>query len=317
MIHRRATTTLALATLALAGCAGAPAVPEPNTSLTVVTSTNVYGAIAQAVGGDRISVESLITEPTADPHSYESTPADAAKVARAQVVVFNGGGYDDFVPQLVQSSGAQLDLVEVVQVAGAERTQMAETDAHQQDDADHRHEHGEYNEHVWYDLRAMQRLADRIAERLAAADPEGAAHYTARADDFSAAVGELLVRIEGIAERHRGARVVATEPLATHLIEAAGLIDATPAEFTQAVEEDIEPPAATVAQTLALFTGDPVQCLIMNTQTETAATEQVRRAAQAAGVPVVNLTETLPEGTIDYVSWMRSQIDALSAALDR
>ena len=64
--------------------------PGDSTPLTVVTSTNVYGSIAQAVGGDRVSVESLITDPAADPHSYESTPADAATVAGALVVVLNG-----------------------------------------------------------------------------------------------------------------------------------------------------------------------------------------------------------------------------------
>lgn len=312
MIHGRATVVLALMVLVLAGCASTPATSQSSTPVTVVTSTNVYGAIVKAVGGDRVTVDSLVTEPSADPHSYEATPADAAKVARARLVVFNGGGYDDFVPRLVASSGTDVAVLEATQVAGIEPTPPEEPtspDAHDEQNSD--------NEHVWYDLSAMQRLAERIAEQLTSVDPAGAATYSAGADRFTAAVGELLTRVEGIAARHRGTRIAATEPLAAYLVEDAGLVDATPEEFVDAVADDAEPPAAAVAETLDLFTNDPVRLLIVNPQTATPTTEHVRHAAEAAGVPVVSMTETLPEGVDDYVSWMRTQIDALSAALDR
>jgi zinc/manganese transport system substrate-binding protein len=69
-------------------------------------------------------------------------------------------------------------------------------------------------------------------------------------------------------------------------------------------------------ETLTLFSGDPVRALVVNAQTETPSTDQVRETAQTAGVPVVEVTETLPEGTTDYVSWMGAQIDALADALD-
>ena len=76
------------------GTAG-PAAPAPGT-IPVVASTDVYGAVVRAVGGDRVAVTSLIDNPAADPHSYEAPPAAAAAVARARLVVVNGGGYDDF-----------------------------------------------------------------------------------------------------------------------------------------------------------------------------------------------------------------------------
>jgi zinc/manganese transport system substrate-binding protein len=98
-------------------------------------------------------------------------------------------------------------------------------------------------------------------------------------------------------------------------VETAGLTDVTPHEFTEAIEEDTDPPAAVLQETLALFSGDPVRALIVNAQTETPSTDQVRNAAQTAGVPVVEMTETLPEGSRDYVDWMGGQIDALAGAL--
>ena len=107
-----------------------------------------------------------------------------------------------------------------------------------------------------------------------------------------------------------------TEPVPGYLVQAAGLTDVTPPAFTEAIEEDTDPPAALLQQTLELFSVDPVQLLILNSQTETPTTTQVEQAAQTADVPVVKVTETLPAGVNDYISWMSSEIDAVANALN-
>jgi zinc/manganese transport system substrate-binding protein len=310
MPFRRAAVA-ALAVLTVAGCgsgAQAPAASPPaeDTALPVVASTNVYGSIVQAIGGDRVSVHSLINDPSADPHSYESTPADAAAVAKAKLVVVNGGGYDDFVPRLVESSGAKPTVVDVADISGLAPAEEQHTEGE---------EHGEFNEHFWYSLPTVQKVATQVASYLGAADPADAAQFTANAEDFNARVAELITRAEAIGKAQPGARVAVTEPVPGYLVQTAGLTDATPPEFTEAIEEDTDPPAAVLQETLALFSGDPVRALILNAQTETPSTDQVRDAAQTAGVPVVEMTETLPEGAPDYVAWMGGQIDALAGAL--
>ncbi|WP_219419960.1 metal ABC transporter solute-binding protein, Zn/Mn family [Pseudonocardia nigra] len=331
----RRSAVAALAALALAGCGsqaapGTADQPGADAPINVVASTDVYGSIADAVGGDRVTVEALITDPAADPHSYESTPADAATVADAAIVVFNGGGYDPFVPQLVEAAGGERTVIEAVALPGlapaegeaAEQPAPAEEHAeeghaeegHAEGEAP-AHDHGAFNEHVWYDLPTVQKVATQLATELGAIDAANAAEYTANAEAFNAEVGELLTRAQAIGTAQSGARVAATEPVAGYLIEAAGLTDVTPAEFAEAIEEDTDPPAAVVAETLALFTGDPVRALIVNAQTQTPTTDQVRQAAETAGVPVVEVTETLPDDA-DYVTWMGGQIDALAGALD-
>jgi zinc/manganese transport system substrate-binding protein len=319
-LRRPAAAVAALAALALAGCSsgdggGQAAQPAGDAPINIVTSTNVYGSIAQAVGGDRVSVDSLIDDPAADPHSYESTPADAATVGRARVVLFNGGGYDDFVPRLVESAGNDPTLVDVSEISGLVPPEPAEPagggDAHE-----HEHEHGEFNEHFWYSLPTVEAVATRLAADLGAADPAGAAEFTANADAFNAKVADLLTRAQAIGAAHPGARVAVTEPVPDYLIQSAGLTDVTPPEFTEAIEEDTDPPAAVLQQTLDLFSGDPVKALVLNEQTQTPTTDQVQQAAQTAGVPVVDVTETLPAGATDYVSWMGAQIDALAGALN-
>jgi zinc/manganese transport system substrate-binding protein len=276
----------------------------------VVASTDVYGAIVQAIGGDRVTVTSLIDDPAADPHSYEAPPAAAAAVARARLVVVNGGGYDDFAERLTPAPDAK--VIDVVALSGL--TPPAG---------------GELNEHVWYSLPTMKALAGRIATDLGAADPAGAGAFTANAGAFGTRVDELIARVAALKAAHGGERIAVTEPVPLYLTDAAGLVDATPPEFSEAVEEDADPPAAVVAATLDLFSNrsdagsstpdpaDPVRALLVNAQTRTAVTDQVEQAARAAGVPVVDVGETLPSGTVDYVDWINGQLDALGAALDR
>ncbi|WP_232661591.1 metal ABC transporter solute-binding protein, Zn/Mn family [Pseudonocardia sp. TRM90224] len=301
------TAAVAIALLTAAGCgsstpSAAPgATPGGAAGVSVVTSTNVYGSIAEAVGGPNVTVESLITDPAADPHSFESTPADAAKVAKAGVVVFNGGGYDDWMQRLVESAGGQPAVIDVATLSGLK---PAAADA-------------EFNEHVWYSLPTVQKLATQLAGELGKVDAANAATYTANASAFNAKIDGLTAKTKEIAAAHPGAQVAITEPVPGYLIEAAGLTDATPGEFAEAIEEDTDPPAAVLQQTLGLFApGTQVKALVLNAQTETPTTDQVKQAAQTAGVPVVDVTETLPAGS-DYVTWMGAQIDALATALNR
>jgi zinc/manganese transport system substrate-binding protein len=318
MPFRRAAVA-ALAVLTVAGCgsgteAPAAAPPAEDATLPVVASTNVYGSIVEAVGGDRVSVDSLIDDPAADPHSYESTPADAAAVAKARLVVVNGGGYDDFLSRLVESSGATPTVVDVADLSGLVPAEEEHAEGEPEPEGEE-HGHGEFNEHFWYSLPTVQKVATQIATDLGAAEPADAAEFTANAEAFNARVAELITRTEAIGKAQPGARVAVTEPVPGYLVQTAGLTDATPPEFTEAIEEDTDPPAAALQETLALFSGDPVRALILNAQTETPSTDQVRDAAQTAGVPVVEMTETLPEGSPGYADWMGGQIDALAGAL--
>lgn len=302
---RRAILTPALATtaaLALAACGSgsggtAPAPGGPAT-LSVVASTDVYGAIAQAVGGDAVTVTSIINSPDADPHEYESRPADAVAVNEAEVVVYNGAGYDDFATKLLDASSAKPAAIDVSALSGLETAGAP------------------FNEHVWYSLPTVEKLADKLAADLTTADPARASTFAANAAAFNQKIDALTAKLDAIKAKYAGQKVAITEPVPLYLVQAAGLVDATPAEFSEAVEEGTDPPAAVLAATLATFQGaDKVKVLLPNAQTETPLTKQVEQAATAGGVPIVPVTETLPAGVTDYVTWMTRQIDGLGTAL--
>jgi zinc/manganese transport system substrate-binding protein len=305
MFSVRIGALVALGLLA-AGCGSAPATapgPAPSTGaglVRVVASTNVYGSIAKAVGRDRVTVKSIIDSPDADPHEYEAGPADAVAVGDAAIMIVNGGGYDDFAGKLAEASSTRAQVVDVVALSGLE------TPGRQ-----------EFNEHVWYSLPTVEKLVDRLAADLAATDPAGAAAYTANATAFKGRVDGLIAEVDAIKAAHAGDEVAITEPVPLYLVQAAGLANATPPAFSEAVEEGSDPSAAVLNDTLGLFTGKRVKALLTNAQTESGSTRQVEQAATAAGIPVVAVTETLPTGVDDYVAWQAGQIDQLAAALGR
>ncbi|MDT0353891.1 metal ABC transporter solute-binding protein, Zn/Mn family [Pseudonocardia charpentierae] len=307
----------------LAGCGSAPApsgapaaAPAADgAAVRVVASTNVYGSIVSAIGGDRVAVTSIIDSPDADPHEYESTPADAAAVNEAQLVVVNGGGYDGFATKLVDAAAAKPTVIDVVELSGLEPAPAAAPEPAEAGTDEHGHEHGEFNEHVWYSLPTVEKLADRLAADLAATDPAGAATYTGNATSFKGQVDGLIAKLDAIKTAHGGDKVAITEPVPLYTVQDAGLENLTPEEFSEAVEEGNDPPVAVLNETLQLFTAKTVKALLANAQTESPSTTQVEQAATAAGIPVVPVTETLPAGVDDYIAWQTGQIDQLSSAL--
>ncbi|MCT2582567.1 metal ABC transporter solute-binding protein, Zn/Mn family [Actinophytocola gossypii] len=336
---------LALTVLALAGCGsddgegagGDPAAADG--TITVVASTNVWGSIAERVGGDAVSVEALITDASADPHAHPDKPSDAAKLADADVAVYNGGGYDEFFTKLVETTGTDVPRVNAFELSahaeeaghegeeehaheGEEHAHEGEEHAHEgeehaEEEHGHGHEHGAVNEHVWYDLETVHKVAERLAEEFGTLAPDHRETFTTNAEALGTELDDLATKAAGIGEANPGAKVVATEPVAKYLLDTAGLTDVTPPEFSEAIEEETDPPLAAVAATTELISKNQVAALVNNSQTETSVTNSLKDAATKAGVPVVDVTETLPEGVTDYVEWMTSAVDALAGALDK
>ena len=311
-----ALTAVALFPLALAGCgqdAGSAGETAESGALQVVTSTNVYGSIVETVGGQNVEVTAIVNSLSQDPHSYAATVQDKLAVSKADLLVENGGGYDPFLHQLADSVEMDHDYVlSAVGISGVapEDEAHAEEEAHSEDE----HDHGSFNEHVWYNLDAMADLADAIGEKLAELDPANADTYESNADTFAEEVAGLQGQAEALASEADGSTVAATEPVPAYLLEAAGLKDATPADYTEAIEEGADVPVAALNEMQELVQSRSVAFLAYNEQTEGPQTQAVRSTAEAASVPVVQFTETLPEGE-DYLSWMSANVENIAEAL--
>ncbi|MFK0001309.1 metal ABC transporter solute-binding protein, Zn/Mn family [Paenarthrobacter sp. NPDC090520] len=304
----------AAAALSLSSCAGNAGAGSPSSSgaIEVVTSTNVYGDIVKAIGGDKVNVNAIITKTSQDPHSYEANAQDKLVISKARLVVENGGGYDDFLHKIADDTNIGHDnMISAVEVSGLAPEEAGHSEEAHSDGA-HSHSHGEFNEHVWYSLDSMGKLADAVAAKLGALDSGSAATFKSNADSLKGKLAELTGKLEALKASNQDAPVAITEPVPLYLLEAAGLVNKTPEAYSAAVEEGTDVPASVLKETTDLVPG--VRLLAYNEQTEGPQTEAVKKAAEAAGVPVVNFTETLPEGK-DYVQWMAGNVDAISGAL--
>jgi zinc/manganese transport system substrate-binding protein len=290
------TLSIVIAASALAGCT---TTSDDDGLVHVVASTNVYGDLAAQLGGDLVEVTSIIDNPAQDPHSFEASARVQLAVSRADIVIVNGGGYDDWASILIEGAeNPDAVVLTATELSGGEGTS-----------AD-----GTPNEHVWYDLGAMREVVAAIAGTLADAAPASAANIEENAAELDSALAAMQQRAADLATSYAGTGVAITEPVPLYLLEAAGLVNVTPPAFTEAIEEGTDASPAALADTLALFADGTAAVLVVNSQTGGPQSDQVVAAAEKAGVPVVEVTETLPAG-LDYQQWMSANLDALTAAL--
>lgn len=309
--------------LLLSACSaeGAPSGASPAAGgINVVASTNVYGDIAKAIGGDKVNVTSIINKTSQDPHSYEATAQDRLAISKAGLVIENGGGYDGFIQTLADDSNIPHGkIVSAVELSGLEEEASGSATAEASGPAGepgHSHDHGEFNEHVWYSLSAMGKLADALAARLGEVEPGSAAAFRANAATFKSALDGLTGKLAALSADHAGAPVAVTEPVPLYLLEAAGLVNKTPEDYTAAIEEGTDVPPAVLKEATDLAGSKDLSFLAYNLQTEGPQTEALKKAAETAGVPVVDFSETLPEGKT-YLQWMTDNVDNISKVLEK
>jgi zinc/manganese transport system substrate-binding protein len=295
----------------------------------VVTSTNVWGDVVAQVGGDSVAVTPVIVDPAADPHSFEPTAQAQLAVAKADLIVKNGGGYDDWMSTMIAGSNTSAPVIDAVQVSGKDTGPSGVSASGStpgsapppltsatQGTAAGGQGGSELNEHVWYDLPTVDLVAHRIADELGSLRPDRAPYFQSNLATFTDKIHGLTAKVDAIKATHGGTGIAVTEPVPLYLTDAAGLVNKTPAEFSKAIEEGTDVPPTVLNDTLALFTGHQVTALIYNEQTSSPETEQLQAAAKDNNIAVVPVTETLPAGN-DYLSWMDANITAIAAAVTR
>ncbi len=304
--HRRVTVAIAaiLSTVFLgvsAGCSShsssGPAAPAQR-SVDVVAGENFWGDIAKQIGGNHVHVTSVISDPNADPHLYESDARTAAAVNNAQLVIVNGLGYDNFMAKLLSASPNPnrkvLTSADVMQISGPEA-----------------------NPHIWYAIAKVPDVASAIAAQLGVLDPADATAFTANAKNFSDSLGPINAAIANINARYPGAPVGYTERVPGYLVDAAGLKLATPASFAQSIEDGNDPSPADNAAMDAAVKTKAIKVLLYNSQVTSPATDAVKTLAQQGGVPIVGVTETMPPSDANFQAWQLRQVNELTSALGK
>jgi len=288
---------LVLSVALFLSAAAVPAAASAAAPVRVVAAENFWGNITAQIGGADVRVTSLITNPNADPHLFETDARDAATLAQAQVVIENGAGYDTWMSSLLGADSGHpivVNAASVLDVRGSDP-----------------------NPHLWYDIPALPKVAGAIAAALRRAAPRDAATFQRNLRAFDASLSPLDAAIATIRSRFAGTPVAYTERVPGYLLAAAGLDVETPPGFAKAIEDGEDPGPADTLAMRRLLSDHGIDVLLYNTQTVTPVTTQVRALARQYGIPVVGVSETMPARVATYQQWQQSQLLVLLHALAR
>ena len=308
---------IAAATLSLGGCA-TPAVEESSLP-TLVTTTNVWGNVVQQIVGDNYEVVSLINDPAQDPHSYEATARDQLAIEGAELVIVNGGGYDDFGITLADVAGTEIfNIYELHEAAHAEEDHddEAEAEEHAEEEHDHAeegHEHShDGSDHLWYDAHVARHSMKLLVERLSELNPEVADQLQANWDAFAADTKAIEARIEALANPE--VHYFEAHPMTALLMSALGFENLTPEGFAEAEEAGLEPAVEDLATANDLIDGREISFIALNSQVTSQTMETLAKRAEANGIALLYFDELLPQDT-SYQDWFNSVLDQIEAAV--
>jgi zinc/manganese transport system substrate-binding protein len=158
-------------------------------------------------------------------------------------------------------------------------------------------------------------VAEAVTARLSELSGDAAGYFAERQAEFADSMKAYNDTIAAIKTGAQGKTYSATESVFGDMAAALGLADRTPEGYQVAAANESEPSPADLDAFLGLLSERGVDVLIYNTQTEGSVPEQIRAAAEQAGVPVVDVTETLPSSAESFQDWQVGQLDSLAKVL--
>jgi zinc/manganese transport system substrate-binding protein len=262
----------------------------------VVAAENFWGSLVSQLGGTHVNVTSIVTDPNADPHEYESNAADAIAIANAQFVIVNGAGYDAWALQLISASNSPHQVVLNVQELLDQPIGA--------------------NPHFWYSPYYVNDTVAAMYKDLCSIDPALTAYFTQQYTSLKASLGVYNERIDEIKQQFGGTKVASTESIFVYLANATGLNLVSPPAFMDAVAEGNDPPAQSIVQFDNLITNKTVAMLVYNEQTVTPLTQSIKALAAQYNIPTVGVTETIQPSDIQFQVWMNAELIAIQNALN-
>ncbi len=284
----------------LAGCGGGSSpgasAGEGQGKFLVVAGENFWGSIATQLAGNRAVVQSIIVNPDTDPHAYEPTSQDARTLARAQMAIVNGIGYDAWMTHLLAASPLSGRVVLTVgDLLGLK-------------DGD--------NPHQWYSPSSVHRVIEQIVADYDRLDPADSAYF---AQQEQALETRALARYnqlrQEIRSRYAGVPVGYSESIFQPLGEALGLELLTPYGFAKAIAEGTEVTAQDKQTVDSQAQSRAIKVWVYNSQNVTPDVQAVTSIVKAQHIPIATVTETLSPASDSFEQWQVAELEGLMRAL--
>jgi zinc/manganese transport system substrate-binding protein len=263
-------------------------------ALRVVAAESVYGELAQQLGGEFVQVKSILNNSNQDPHLFSATPSIARAVADADIVIYNGLGYDTWMKRLIDVSKHSTRQIIVV--------------------ADLANKKSGANPHLWYDPTVMPILAEALTNEFKRRDPKHQNEYEQRLKTFQKDYQPLTKRIQQLKQKFKNIPVIATEPLFEYMADTLGW-QMLGMDLQMSVMNHTAPSPKQLKQFEDAITQRKARVMIYNQQVNQPLTERLLILARQASIPTVGMMETQPAG-ISYRQWMQEQLDILQKVLE-
>ncbi len=274
------------------------AAPLANNSkvVQIVAAENFWGSLISQLGGIHVNVVSIVSDPNADPHEYESDTTNAREVANADYVIENGAGYDSWMDKLLSAGGnPNRKVLNAALLLGKK-------------DGD--------NPHFWYNPQYVNQVIFQMKQDLIAIDPTNSDYYNSQYTLLQTALKPYQNRVLSIKQQFGGTNIAATESIFVYPAQALGLNLVSPTQFMNAIDEGNDPSAQSVIQFEDLLKNNQVKVLVYNEQTVTPITLTMKKLAGDANIPVVGITETIQPPDASFQDWMNSELINLENALN-
>jgi zinc/manganese transport system substrate-binding protein len=268
--------------------------PCPTPPVAVLAVENFYASLVQQVGGQCVTVTTILSDPDADPHEFQPTAGDIRAFQTAALVVEDGLGYDDFADKALGTLSRQPELVRAGDVVGLQVGA---------------------NPHIWYSAGYVDQIKAAISAKLKQVNPDASAYYDAQATATDQAFGTYRQLISQISSQFGNTPVGATESIFVDMAYATGLKLITPPEFMLALSEGNDPSAQDIVAFQNQIKNKQIKVLVYNVQTVTPTTEQLKQMAAENTIPVVGVSETMPLGAVTFQGWQANQLRLLMNAL--
>lgn len=292
---------LALAAATIAGCgrSGSGSVPGARGArVQVVAAENFWGSIAAQLGGRRVRVRSIVSDPATDPHSYQPTAGDARTISGASMVIVNGIGYDEWARRLLGASPASgRTVLSVGELLGLKEGA---------------------NAHQWYAPPSVHRVVEAIIAGYERLDPAAAGYFARQGQIFERRSLARYDRLRAeIRARYARVPVGYSESIFRPLGEDLRLQLRTPYSFAKAVAEGTDVTARDKQAVDAQARGHRIAVWVFNSQNVSPDVQRVNEIARAERIPVATVTETLSPASYTFEQWQVAQLEALARALHR
>ncbi len=258
----------------------------------VVAAENFYGDVALMLGQPYVQVTSVLVNPVVDPHLYSPTPQVAEEVAHADIVIENGVGYDVWMDQLYASGNQKAKLINVGNLLAVPMG---------------------HNPHIWYSPVTMPVFAKAFTAELIVLDPTDSSVYQKNLAYVLQRATLLQFQVNKTQKQVAGKSIAVTEPIFNDMAHALDLkILNDPFAWEIMNGANISP--ADIAAFETSLNTKAVSLLIYNNQVTDPTTEQLKALAIKNGIPVVGVSELMPESS-HYYQWMQNIVVDVAVAL--